>query len=293
VHVPCVTPFDPVTGDVDLVGFRANLRAWFEHPIRGVVVGGSTGEAVLLDEGERIALLDGARDVIPEGRTLIAGTGGESTRKTLRLCKTAAEQGADALLVQPPSFYKGAMVDDTLVAHYRKIADASPVPIILYQVPLKLSTLDLTMNFVEVMARHDNVIGIKDSRGKLDLVGELVIRTGKDFQVLVGSGGILYGGLEVGAVGGILGVANMAVEQCAAIYSAFGAGDSGEAGRLQEVVAPVHNVVVGRLGVPGVKAALDMVGLKGGDPRPPLRPLADRGRDEVEKVLQVGGILGE
>jgi 4-hydroxy-2-oxoglutarate aldolase len=291
VHIPCVTPFDPVTGDVDLVGFRANLRTWFEHPIRGVVVGGSTGEAVLLDEAERAALLEGARDVIPEGRVLIAGTGAESTRATLRLCTAAAERGADALLVQPPAFYRGAMIDEALVAHYRKIADESPAPIILYQVPLKLSTLDLSMNFVEVMARHDNVIGIKDSRGRLDLVGELVTRTGKDFQVLVGSGAILYGGLEVGAVGGILGVANMATEKCAALFSAFGLGNSSEAGRLQEEVAPVHDAVVGAMGVPGVKVAVDLVGMNGGDPRPPLRPLAERGRDKVEKVLKAAGLL--
>jgi dihydrodipicolinate synthase/N-acetylneuraminate lyase len=291
VHIPCVTPFDPVTGDVDLVGFRQNLRAWFRHPIRGVVVGGSTGEAVLLDESERTALLEGARDLVPEGRLLIAGTGAESTRATLRLCRTAADRGADALLVQPPAFYRGAMIDDTLVAHYRKIADASPAPIILYQVPLKLSTLDLSMNFVEIMARHENVIGIKDSRGKLDLVGELVSRTGKDFQVLVGSGAILYGGLEVGAVGGILGVANMAAEMCAAIYSSFGAGDSREAGRIQELVAPVHAAVVGGMGVPGVKVSVDLVGMKGGAPRAPLRPLADRGRDEIEKVLRAAGLL--
>ena len=167
----------------------------------------------------------------------------------------------------------------------------SPVPIILYQVPLKLSTLDLTMNFVEVMARHDNVIGIKDSRGKLDLIGELVSRTGDDFQVLVGSGAILYGGLEVGAVGGILGLANMAAEECAAIYSAFRAGDSSQAGRIQEIVAPVHHAVVGAMGVPGVKFAVDLMGMSGGDPRSPLCPLVARDRDEVEKVLKAGGLL--
>jgi 4-hydroxy-2-oxoglutarate aldolase len=290
VFIPCVTPFDPVTGEVDLVGFRANVRDWLEHPIRGVVVGGSTGEAVLLDEWERAALLEGARDLMPEDRLLVAGTGAESTRATIRLCRMAAEKGADAVLVQPPAFYKGAMTDETLIAHYHRVAAESPAPVILYQVPLRLSTLDFSTHLVETLSEHENVIGIKDSRGKLELVGELVTRSAGDFQVLVGSGALLYGALELGAVGGILGVANYATADSAGIYEAFARGDSAEAGRIQERVAPAHNDIVAALGVPGVKVAVDMIGMKGGDPRAPLRPLGTGGRDAVEKALREAGL---
>ena len=290
VLVPCTTPFDPVTGEVDLVGFRTNVRSFLDHPIRGIVVGGSTGEAVLLEEDERMVLLEGARDLVPEDCLVVAGTGAESTRSTIRRCKESAGTGADAVLVQPPAFYRGAMTDAALLEHYRAVAAASPIPVILYQVPLRMSTLEFSTNLVADLAKIDNVVGIKDSRGSLELVAELVDRTPDTFQVLVGSGAVLYGSLEVGAVGGILAVANLAPGPAAAIHTAHRAGDSAEAGRLQEVVAPMHAEIVAAMGVPGVKAGLDLLGLGGGDPRLPLRPLSDRDRESVASVLDHAGL---
>ena len=290
VLVPCTTPFDPVTGEVDLVGFRANVRSFLAHPVRGIVVGGSTGEAVLLDEDERMILLEGARDLVPDDRLVVAGTGAESTRTTIRRCKASAGTGADAVLVQPPAFYRGAMTDAALLEHYRAVADASPIPVILYQVPLRMSTLEFSTQLVADLAKIANVVGIKDSRGSLELVAELVDRTPDAFQVLVGSGAILYAGLEVGAVGGILAVANLAPGPSAAIHTAYRAGASAEAGRMQEVVAPIHVEIVAAMGVPGVKAGLDLLGLRGGDPRLPLRPLPDRKREGVANVLDHAGL---
>ena len=291
VLIPCTTPFDPVTGELDLVGLRSNFRSMLLHPVRGIVVGGSTGEAVLLDEDERARVLDGARDVVPPDRLVVAGTGAESTRASVRRCHVAAEAGADAVLVQPPAFYRGAMTDAVLLEHFRAVAKASPIPVIVYQVPLRLSTLEYSASLVADLAGLDNIIGIKDSRGSLELVGEVVSRTPDDFQVLVGSGAILYGGLELGAVGGILAVANLAPGQSAALHAAFLAGDSAESGRLQELVGPVHAEVVGGFGVPGVKAALDLLGLCGGDPRPPLPRLHDEGREQISKILDRAGLL--
>jgi 4-hydroxy-2-oxoglutarate aldolase len=290
VFIPCTTPFDPVTGDVDLVGLRANFRSWLTHPIRGILVGGSTGEALLLDEDERLACLEGARDVIPEDRLLIAGTGAESTRATIRRCRVAADAGADAALVQPPAFYKGAMTDSALLTHYRAVAKASPIPVLVYQVPLHLSTIEFSTNLLADLSKVDNIIGMKDSRGSLELVGEVVSRVQDDFQVLVGSGAAFYGGLELGAVGGILAVACMAPGRSAAIHTAFVSGDSAEAGRIQEVVGPVHKEIVGGMGVPGVKVAMDQLGLRGGDPRPPLRLFPEERHDEVAKVLDRAGL---
>lgn len=290
VFIPCTTPFDPVTGEVDLVGFRANLRSFMTHPVRGIVVGGSTGEAVLLDEDERMVLLEGARDLVPEDRLVVAGTGAESTRTTVARCKASAGKGADAVLVQPPAFYRGAMTDAALLDHYRTVAAASPIPVILYQVPLRMSTLEFSTNLVTELAKIADIVGIKDSRGSLEVVGELVDRTPDGFQVLVGSGAALYGGLELGAAGGILGVANLVPGPAAAIHMAHRAGDSAEAGRVQEVVAPVHEETVAALGVPGVKAGLDLLGLRGGDPRPPLRPLPDAEREGVASVLDRAGL---
>lgn len=273
------------------MALRANLRALLEHPLRGVVLAGSTGEAVLLDEDERTALIDAARDVVPHDRLLVVGTGAESTRATRRLTEAAAGAGADLVLVQPPAFYRGAMTPEALVGHYRTIADASPVPVILYQVPLRLSTLDLEAGLVGELARHPNVVGIKDSRGDLDRLGELVEVAGDGFRILVGSGAHLYGGLEVGGHGGILGVANLAPGMAADLHRAYTDGRTAEAGRLQERIGPVHVEIVGRFGIAGVKAALDLLGLHGGEPRPPLLPLRDRDREKVRGTLERAGLV--
>lgn len=289
--LPVTTPFDPVTGDVDVVAFRANLRHWFEDPIRGVLIGGSTGESVLLDNDELVLLLESAADVVPEGGLVIAGTGLESTRATIALSRRAAEAGADAVLVQPPAFFKGAMTPEALARHYRAVADGSPVPMLVYQVPLRLSTLDMPTGLIEELSHHANIVGIKDSRGKLELVGELVQHSADDFQVLVGSGALLYGALETGAVGGIVGVGLMATAAAAEIPIAYADGRVSDAGRIQERIAPVHQKIVAEMGVPGVKAALDMLGLRGGDPRPPLAPASEAKVEQIRETLAAAELL--
>ena len=289
--LPVTTPFDPVTGDLDVVAFRSNLRTWFERPIRGILIAGSTGESVFLDEGERAALFEAARDVVPADAIVIAGTGAESTRHTMHLTRAAAEAGADAVLVKPPAYYKGAMTAAVLARHYQVVADASPVPVMIYQVPLRLSTLDLPTGLVEELSQHPNIAGIKDSRGKLELVGELVEHSSDDFQVLVGNGAILYGALETGAVGGIVAVGLMAADAAAELSEAFAEGRTAEAGRIQERIAPVHNEIVGGMGVPGVKVALDLLGLRGGRPRSPLVPPDDAAVERIRAVLERAGLL--
>ena len=289
--LPVTTPFDPVTGDVDVIAFRANLRHWFQNPIRGILVAGSTGESVFLDEQERVTLLEAARDVVPDDGLIIAGTGGESTRHTIRMTQQAADAGAEAVLVSPPAFFKGAMSPEVLARHYRAVADASPVPVLVYQVPLHLSTLELPTRLVAELCKHPNIVGIKDSRGQLGLLAELVEACADDFQVLVGSGALLYGALEIGAVGGIVAVGLMAPAEAAEISVAFREGRSADAGRRQEQIAPVHNQIVGGMGAPGIKVALDMLGLRGGVPRPPLAPLPEARTEEAHKILDDAGLL--
>ncbi len=291
VFIPAVTPFDPETGDVDIVAMRANLRRWLAHPVHGIVIAGSTGEAVLLERAERRRLIEAAADAMPTGRVLIAGTGLESTRGTVRLGREAADAGADAVLVQPPAYYLGAMTPDAVRDHYVAVADASPVPVLIYQAPLRFSTLDFPSGLVAELSRHPNIVGIKDSRGSLEKVAELLDATAPGFAVLVGNGAGLYAALELGAAGGILGVANLAPAESAAIFERFGEGRTSEAGRLQERVAPVHRKVVAGFGVPGVKAAMDVLGGHGGAPRPPLRPLPTGKVGEVETVLRRAGLL--
>ena len=291
VMIPATTPFDPVTGDVDLAALRDNVGRWAATGVSGMVIGGSTGEAVFLDEGERDACWDVVGGSLPDGVLLVAGTGAESLRATLRLTRMAAARGADAVLVQPPAFYKGAMTPAVVRDHYLAVAERSPLPVIVYQVPTRFSTLDFPSGLVAELSAHENIVGIKDSRGQLEMVGELVTQCSRGFQVLVGSGNLLYGALESGAVGGILGVANLAPRESAGLHARYMAGDRAAAGALQERIGPLHNAVVGGMGVAGVKYGLELLGYHGGVPRPPLRPLPEARRDEVAEALARAGIL--
>lgn len=291
VFIPSATPFDPVTGDLDVVGVRANLRRWLEHPVRGIVLCGSTGEAVFLDTSERGALVEAARDVVPADRLLLVGTGVESTRGTVALCRMAAERGADAVMVQPPAFFRPSMTPAVLRDHYLAVADASPVPVVIYQVPPRFSTVEVVSGLVAELSAHGNIVGIKDSRGDLEGIGELVRGCRAGFQVLSGSGLGFFAALEVGAVGGILGVANVAPGIAAGVFHGAREGDGPEAGRLQEILDPLHREIVAARGVAGVKAALDLLGLRGGRPRPPLAPLPEGDRGHVRGVLAAAGLL--
>lgn len=290
VFAPATTPFDPVTGDVDVIGFRRNARAWLDAPLAGLVLFGTTGEGLLVDEEERARSIGSLREIAAD-RLLLAGTGAESTRATIRLTRSAAEAGADAVLVQPPAYYRPQLTPEALRDHFTAVADASPVPVVLYQVPPAYSGIDLVSGLVAELSRHENIVGIKDSTGDLKTLGSLVETCGAEFQVMVGSGGVFYGALEVGACGGILGVAVLAPHDTAEIQRLRDEGLAAEAGALQERITPVHKSIIGGLGVPGVKAALDMLGMVGGPPRAPLKPLREKERAIVREALEKAGLL--
>jgi len=292
VFAPATTPFEPVTGDADVVSMRANLRRWLEAPLAGVVLFGSTGEGPLLDEDEKTRLTAASREVVDGSRLLLAGTGAESTRATIRITRAVAEAGADGVLVQPPAYYRPAMTAEALRDHYLAVADASPVPVILYQVPPRFSTVELPAGLVGELARHPNIAGIKDSHGDLKATAGLVAACGGNAQVLAGSGAVLYGSLEAGAVGGILAIALLAPHECAALCRAFAEERHAEAGRLQERLAPVHKAIVAELGNSGIKAALDELGMHGGAPRPPVKPLRAKDLAKVREALAAAGLAG-
>jgi 4-hydroxy-2-oxoglutarate aldolase len=292
VFAPATTPFDPVTGEVDPVALRANVRAWMRADLAGIVLFGSTGEGVLLDEDERERALGAVRELVDGDRLLLAGAGAESTRAAVRMARTAAGVGADAVMVHPPAYYRPQMTPEALRDHFLAVADASPVPVVLYAVPPRFSTVELPAGLVGELSHHPNVAAIKDSSGDLKTLAALADACDRSCTVLVGSGDALYGALEVGARGGILAVALLDPGACAAVYRAYVEGDLPRAGRLQERLVPLHRRVVGALGVPGVKAALDELGLHGGAPRSPLKALRDRDREQVRDALRAAGLAG-
>ena len=287
VFGPVVTTFDRETGDVDRDAFAANLRAHLEAGLHGVVVTGSTGEAALLDERERMTLADVARTAIPSERVLIVGTGAESTRTAQRLTRLAAERGADAALVVAPHYYGAkAMTSAALRDHYTAIADDSPIPIALYNIP-KYMHFSLPPQLVAELARHENIVGIKDSSGDVELIAKYLEAQSDSFSVLTGNGGTFKRALELGARGGILAVALFATNLALEIYEAMSrGGDTARADRAQERLTPPSAKIVGEMGVPGVKAALDFVGLNGGPVRSPLTPLGAAELTQVAELLR-------
>jgi 4-hydroxy-2-oxoglutarate aldolase len=280
-----VSTFDADSGELAPVAFRANIRAHLADGLAGVVIAGSTGEAALLDERERAQLVEWARPLVPDDRWLIVGAGAESTRLAIRRCREAAERGADAVLVVAPHYYTAAMTPEALVTHFRRVADESPVPVVLYNIP-KYVHFALDAGLVQELASHGNIVGIKDSSGELKMLGGYLSAQSPSFSVLTGHGGSLYAGLEMGARGGILAVSLFAGRMAAELCSAFARGELPRAGRAQETLQPLNKTIVGALGVAGVKAALDAVGMHGGPVRPPLLPLSAKGRIEVESLLR-------
>lgn len=285
IFAPVVTPFAAGSEDLELAGFTANIAAHLGDGLAGIVVAGSTGEAALLSEEERVALVTAARAAIPRDRWLIVGTGAESTRQCVARCRAAHAAGADAVLVVAPHYYSGAMSVDALGAHYRRVADESPVPVILYNIP-KYMHFALPAELVAELARHANVIGIKDSSGDLEMLKGFLRAQSDTFTVITGSGSGLHAGLEAGARGGILAVSLFAAPLALEVLAAHrDGGRTGAAVAAQSKLAPMANVIVAKLGVPGVKAAMDHVGRTGGRPRLPLLPLTADQRAEMVAAL--------
>lgn len=283
---PVVTTFQTSNGDVDSESFARNVRAHVDAGMHGIVVTGSTGEAALLDERERMTLVEAARREIPRDRLLIVGTGAESTRMAQRLTKLAAERGADAVLVVAPHYYGGkAMTHGALAAHYTAIADASPIPVVLYNIP-KYMHFALPAALVAELARHQNIVGIKDSSGDLEMLGGFLQAQSASFSVLTGNGGTFKRALERGARGGILAVGLFATSLALEVYAAASEATSSSADQVQERLGNLSTRIVSELGVPGVKAALDRIGLRGGPVRPPLQPLAGEDVARIAELLR-------
>jgi 4-hydroxy-2-oxoglutarate aldolase len=289
IYPPIPTPFDE-KGQIAVKALKDNLAFLNRFDLRGIVVMGSNGEYVMLSEKEKTLLMETARAAISPDMLMIAGTGCQSTTETIALTRKAADIGADAALVITPSYYRKAMTPEALSAHFRAVADASPIPVILYNMPANTG-IDLEADTIAALAQHPNIIGIKDSGGNIVKMGDIRRMAGPSFQVLAGSAGFLLPALSVGAVGGILALANIAPTQSIAIHKYFLEGDHADALDLQLRMIPVNSAVTARWGIPALKAAMDFLGLYGGPVRPPLMPLPEETRKLLETILTEGGIL--
>jgi 4-hydroxy-2-oxoglutarate aldolase len=288
VFGPVTTPF-AADGDVDVGAFSQNLTAHITAGLDGVVVNGSTGEAALLDEGERDRLLEAGRTAVGS-KVLIAGVGAESARLTIQRCRRAAALGADAVLVVAPHYYGDKMTSPALKAHYERVADESPVPVLLYNIP-KYMHFRLEPELVLQLAGHDNIVGMKDSSGDLECLARYLAAQDATFSVLTGHGGTWQQALALGVRGGILAVALFAPELTLAVRDAMQQGKEAEGAELQSRLTPLALQIVGKMGVAGVKAALDVIGLRGGLTRLPLLPLGAIEAERVRQLLSEAGVL--
>ncbi len=275
---PVVTPFRH--GEVDLEAFRANLERWNRTGLSGYLVLGSNGEAVYLEEREKEALLEAAREHIPSDRILMAGTGRESTRETVRFTRRAAELGADCALVITPAYFRGQMTPERLAAHFLRVADEAPIPVLVYNVP-QFTGVNLQPELVARLAEHPNIVGIKDSSGNVGQLAEIVRLAPPGFAVFVGNAGVFYPALCVGAAGGILAVANAVPELCVALFRAHREGDHAAALALQRRISPLARLVTVVYGVGGLKAAMEQAGYRGGEVREPLTMPGEAARAEI------------
>jgi 4-hydroxy-2-oxoglutarate aldolase len=287
--VPAVSTFT-AAGELDGAAFKRNIAAHLGFGMDGVLVAGSSGESALLDDDDRRQLLAWARESLPADKWLLAGVGSESTRQTIARAHDAKAAGATAVLVISPHYFLKRMTEAALLAHFQAVSDASPLPVLLYNMPAYAHVV-LSPTLVHTMAQHANVIGMKDSAGNLPMFAQYLEAQSDTFRVLTGSGGTTVPALEAGASGAILAIALYAGPMVRKMVDAFWRGDVDGARAMQATLVPLATDIAGAFGPAGIKAAMDMAGLSGGPPRSPLLSLNEQEMATVRDRFSAAGLL--
>ena len=289
IYTPLATPF-AADGSLDVRALARNVEKYLRSPLTGLVVLGSNGEAPQLEEHEADLAIKTVRAAMPKDRPLLAGTGRESTAATIAATERAAALGVDAVMVRTPSFYKGQMTTDAFVRHYTQVADRSPVPVFLYNVTM-YTGVNLLPEAVGILSRHPNIAGIKETNSDMVQFGEYLARAADAFTVLAGSGAAYFSSLMLGAHGAVLAVAGVAPDLCVQVFTAVREGRIDDARRMNRELAPLSKLLGATYGVPGLKAALTLIGFDGGSPRPPLQPVGQQAVDAIREQLTKSGLI--
>lgn len=283
IFAPIPTPF--VEGEISYEKLAENIAKWEKTGLAGLVVMGSNGEAPYLDEDEKVEMWAFTRKHLSPDKMLVAGTGQESTRATIRLTRKAAQAGAQAALVISPNYFKANMTVDALERFYTEVADESPIPVLVYNMPGNTG-LNLSSSLVVRLSKHPNIAGVKDSSGNIVQISEMIRGAPDDFSVFAGSAGFLLPAVVMGAKGGTLATANVVPDLCVEIYELALAGKVQEAREIQLSILELNALVTAKYGVAGLKAALDMAGYFGGEPRRPMLPASEDARAEIRQALE-------
>ncbi len=283
VFPPLPTPFTEDALDQGVLA--ETVAALMRSRLSGLLVLGTNGESFLVDPAEADRIVATAREAMPGGRHLLAGTGCDSTRATVEACQRAGANGATHALVRPPTCYTRFMTQDVLLAHFERVADASPIPVLLYNQP-QVFGAELAATTVAALARHDNIVGIKDSSGNVAHVNDILARVRDDFSVLTGVAGIMYQALLSGTSGSIVAVANVMPNLCVQLYEFVMTGELHKALALQRALAPLAAAVTVQHGVAGLKAAMTLAGYAGTTPRLPLEPVGSAVEEQLRGMLR-------
>jgi 4-hydroxy-2-oxoglutarate aldolase len=286
---PLTTPFD-AEGNLDLARLSENVARYNDTGLAGYVALGSNGEAIHLSTSERIQVIKAIKQSATTSHTIVAGVNEFSSRAAIEATRAASEVGADIALVVTPYFYKSAMTSEVLKRFFHQVADASPIPVFIYNVPQNTGVVIDAQTIAELSA-HENIAGLKDSSGTMGALSDTLRLVPSEFNVFVGNGGILYPALAMGAKGAVLAVACVAPRACVELFAAVQAGDHGKARELQNRLSPVAHLVTAGLGVSGLKAALDLAGFFGGTPRSPLASVNPANLEKVKSVLRDSGLI--
>ena len=279
---PLATPF--VSGELAVNKLEQNISKYNKTGLSGYVVMGSNGESVFLTREEKLNLIETTKKFADGDKLIIAGTGSDSIKETVSLSNDAADLGADYVLILTPSFYKSEMKHDAFIKYFNSVADKIKIPVIIYNVP-KFTGVDIEAETVANLSGHPNIVGIKNSSENVRQTTEIISQTSKDFSVIIGTASVLFAGITAGAVGGILALANIAPNECVQIKKLIEHGNLAEALEIQKKMLPVNKAITAKYGVRGLKAAMDMLGYFGGEPREPLSSLNENDKEQLKQIL--------
>lgn len=288
IFAALTTPF--VRDKISPEKFKENIQKYNSYDLAGYVILGSTGESVYLSDEESEKLVQVAMESASDEKKIIVGTAREGTKGTLEFTKRMSDLDIDAALIRTPSYFKSLMDQEALKKYYLTIADQSKVPVLIYNIPRNTGISVDSMLLIE-LSRHPNIAGIKDSSGNLAFLGEVISHLEPHFNFLLGAGSVFLNGLLLGARGGILALAAAAPGQCVRLYNLFLEKKLDEAQKLQLDLIPLNKAIIQTFGIPGLKYALDLLGYNGGLPRLPLLPLDQKGKKQMEAILNKFGQL--
>ena len=288
IYPPLTTPF--YNDEISFKDLKNNIKKFNKYKLSGYIVGGSNSETVFLTYNEKIRLVSTIREHASTEKQIIAGTGLESIKSTIKLTNESASAGADFALVVTPHFFKNEMTHKAFINYYTLIADEIKIPLIIYNVT-KFTGVNIYADTISRLAEHPNIVGIKNSNAVVEELTNTIKIVPEDFCVMAGTGSVLLPALKIGAKGGILALANVAPAECLELYDLFDKGNFNEAEVIQSRLVPVNQAITSTYGIAGLKAAMDMVGFFGGDPRMPLEPLDESKKNYLKKILVKASLI--